>query len=163
MQDYTALSVINDQNQPHQQRNILVKELADGAWLLVRGMRLWKRAFAQRSCIFAVTHNDFSPRNCMASVRYLDEMMCLFQVASHRPLVVNAVTAEDITEDELRIVAMLRLIEGNRFEQASLQLRDLVRGPLNLSIIRACADLALAFNKQQLAFSQKPHIALSNS
>ena len=163
MQNHSALTVMNDQNHLQQQRNILVEELAGGAWLLVRGMRLWKRAFAQRSCIFAVTHNDFSSRNCMASVRYLDEMMCLFQVASHRPVVVNAVTAGDITEDELRIVAMLRLIERNRFEQASLQLRDLVRGPLNLSVIRACADLALSFNKQQLTFSQKPHIALSNS
>jgi hypothetical protein len=154
---------MNDQNQAQQQREILVKELADGAWLLVRGMRLWKKAFAQGACISAVTYDDFSAHNCEASVRYLDEIMCLFQVASHRSMVINSVTAEDTTEDELRIVAMLRLIEGNRFEKASLQLLDLVRGPLNLSIIRACADLACSFKKQKLVFSQKPHMALTKS
>ena len=137
--------------------------IGDGAWLPVRGMRLWKRAFAQRTCIFAATQQDFSTYSSKVSVRYLDEMMCLFNVASHRPLVINSVTAQDATQDELIVVAALRLIADNRYEQASRQLRYLVQGPLNLSIIRVCADIAASFKAQQLSFYQKPYMALTNS
>ena len=53
--------------------------------------------------------------------------MSLFQVASRRPLVINSVTALDATQDELIVVATLRLIAENRYEQASGQLRNLER------------------------------------
>ncbi|MAA49470.1 MAG: hypothetical protein CMP83_04785 [Gammaproteobacteria bacterium] len=163
MQGESTLTCLNHQTQAQEQRNIPVAGLADGAWLLVRGMRLWKRAFEQRTCIFAATQQDFSTHNCKVSVRYLDEMMCLFHVASHRPLVINSVTAQDATQDELIVVAALRLIADNRYEQASRQLRYLVQGPLNLSIIRVCADIAASFKAQQLSFYQKPYMALTNS
>ena len=163
MQGESTLTCLNHQTQAQEHRNIPVAGLADGAWLLVRGMRLWKRAFAQRTCIFAATQQDFSTYNCKVSVRYLDEMMCLFNVASHRPLVINSVTAQDATQDELIVVAALRLIADNRYEQASRQLRYLVQGPLNLSIIRVCADIAASFKAQQLSFYKKPYMALTNS
>ena len=104
-----------------------------------------------------------SKYNCRVSVRYLDEMMCSFHVALHRPLVINSVRAQDATRDELIVVAALRLIADNRYEQASCQPRYLVQGPLNLSIIRVCADIAASFKEQQLSFYQKPHMALTNS
>ena len=120
---------------------------------------------AQRTCIFAATHQEFSSYNCKVSVRYLDEMMSLFQVASHRPLVINSVTARDAIQDELIVVAtcVKRLIADNRYEQASGQLRNLVKGPLNSSIIRVCADIAVSFKKKQLSFCQGPYMALTNS
>ena len=159
----TPITSLNNQSKGQKQQTIPVAALADGARLLVRGMRLWKKACAQRTCIFAATHQEFSSYDCKVSVRYLDEMMSLFQVASHRPLVINSVTARDATQDELIVVATLRLIADNRYEQASGQLRNLVKGPLNLSIIRVCADIAVSFKKKQLSFYQRPYMALTNS
>ena len=76
--------------------------------------------------------------------------MSLFQVASHRPLVINSVTARDAIQDELIVVATLRLIADNRYEQASGQLRNLVKGPLNSSIIRVHADIAVLVQKETI-------------
>lgn len=162
MQDTIPLNRLNDSNEPQFEPIIPVARLPDGARLLIRGMRLWNKALADRTCVFAVTHHDFSACNCKASVRYLDEMMCLFHVASRRPMVINAVQAVDATKDELRVVAALRLIAENNHEQASYHLRELVRGPLNFSVIRACADIATTFTRQQLAFHQKPKMSLAN-
>lgn len=148
-------------NEPQLDPIIPVARLAGGARLLIQGMRLWNKALEDRTCVFAVTHQDFSACNCKGSVRYLDEMMCLFHVASRRPMVINAVQAVDATKDELRVVTALRLISENKHEQASYHLRDLVRGPLNFSIIRACADIAMTFTRQQLAFHEKPKITLA--
>ena len=163
MQGESSLICLDNQTQAREQRNIPAAGLSDGAWLLVRGMRLWKRAFAQRACIFAANQQDFSTYNCRVSVRYLDEMMCSFHVASHRPLAINSVRAQDATRDELIVVAALRLIADNWYEQASCQLRYLVQGPLNLSIIRVFADIAASFKEQPLSFYRKPNLALINS
>jgi hypothetical protein len=89
-------------------------------------------------------------------------MMCLFHLALRRPMAINALQAPDATKDELRVVTALRLITENKHEQASQHLRDLVRGPLNFSIIRACVDIAATFTRQQLAFHQKPKMTLTN-
>jgi hypothetical protein len=162
MQGTIPLSPLIDSNEPQLEPIIPVARLADGARLLICGMRLWNKALADRTCVFAVTHHDFSVCNCKASVRYLDEMMCLFHVASRRPMAINSVQALDATKDELRVATALRLIAENKHEQASYHLRDLVRGPLNFSIIRACADIAATFTRQKLTFHQKPKMTLTN-
>ena len=163
MQGESSRNCLNHQTQAQEQRNIPVAGLADGAWLLVRGMRLWKTALAQSACIFAATQRHFSTYNCKVSVRYLDEIMGLLRVASRSPLIINSVRAQDATQDELIVVAALRLIADNRYEQASCQLRYLVQGPLNLSIITVCADIAASFKEHQLSFYRKPNFALTNS
>ena len=152
----TPITSLNNQSKGQKQQTIPVAALADGARLLVRGMRLWKKACAQRTCIFAATHQEFSSYNCKVSVRYLDEMMSLFQVASHRPLVINSVTARDAIQDELIVVATLRLIADNRYEQASGQLRNLVKGPLNLSIIRVGLDIAARSKRNNCPSTKGP-------
>ncbi len=134
----TPITSLNNQSKGQKQQTIPVAALADGAQLFVRGMRLWKKACAQCTCIFAATHQEFS-------------------------LVINSVTARDAIQDELIVVATLRLIADNRYEQASGQLRNLVKGPLNSSIIRVCADIAVSFKKKQLSFCQGPYMALTNS
>ena len=159
----SSLTCLNHQTQAQVQRNIPVAGLADGAWLLVRGMRRWKTAFAQWACIFAATQQDFSTYNCKESMRYLYGMMCLFHIAPHCPLVTKSVIAQDATQEELIVVPALRLIADNRYEQASCQLRHLVGGRLNLSIIRVCAYNAASFKKHQLSFYQKPSLALTKA
>ena len=163
MQGESSFTRLNHQTQAQEQRNIPVARLADGAWLLIRDMRLWKTAFAQWACIFAATQQGFSTYNCKVAVPYLDEMMCLFHVASHHPLVTNSVRAQDATQDELIVVAALRLITDKRYEQASCKLRYLVLGPLNLSTVRVCEDNAASFKEHQLSFYQKPNLALTRS
>ena len=156
MHGHTPITSLNNQSKGQEQQTIPVAALADGAWLLVRGMRLWKKACAQRTCIFAATHQEFSSYNCKVSVRYLDEMMSLFQVASHRPLEINSVTAQDATQDKLIVVATLRLIADNRYEQASGQLGNFVKGPLNLSIIRVCVDIAARSKRNNCPSTKDP-------
>lgn len=162
MLNQATVTLLDNQQELQQEPNIPIARLPQGAWLLVRGMRLWKQAFAQRTCVLAMIHQDFSRFNCEAALRYLDEMMCLLHVGARRPMTVNAATALTVTGDELRVASVLRLIAENKHEQASLQLHDLVRGPLNFSVIRACTDLVALFSSQQLAFQQKPQMALTH-
>ena len=120
------------------------------------GYAAMEDAFAQWACIFAATQQDFSTYNCKESMRYLYGMMCLFHIAPHCPLVTKSVIAQDATQEELIVVPALRLIADNRYEQASCQLRHLVGGRLNLSIIRVCAYNAASVIKHQLSFAKNP-------
>ncbi len=126
--------------------------LPPGAHLVLHGMRLWQAALIEKQCVFAMLKSEFSDQDCTGAIRYIDELMCLMFLAARRRPNISRLYRNRLSNDEFRILNAIRLLAENKAEGAAYQIGDLVRGPLNFSIIRVCADIIRILQSKQLGF-----------
>ena len=115
-------------------------------------MRLWKTALIEKHCVFATLQAEFSNQDCTGAIRYRDELMCLMFLGSRRQPSISSLYRNRLSNDEFRVLNTIRLLEENKAQGAVRQLGDLVRGPLNFSMIRACAGIIRILQSKQLSF-----------
>ena len=126
--------------------------LPAGSHLVLHGLRLWKTALIEKHCVFAKLNAEFSDQDCTGAIRYIDELMCLMFLASRRQPSISSLYQNRLSNDEFRVLNAIRLLAENKAEGAVHQLGDLVRGPLNFSMIRVCADIIRILQSKQLGF-----------
>ena len=79
--------------------------------------------------------------------------MCLIFLAARRRPNISRLYQNRLSNDEFRILNAIRLLAENKAEGAAYQIGDLVRGPLNFSIIRVCADIIRILQSKQLGLA----------
>lgn len=141
-------------------RLMKVEQLPAASYLILRGMRLWKTALLTRGCVYSTLEEDFARQRCSGAIRYLDEMMCLLFLASHRTPQILLPTAQTVSADEHHIVSAMRMIANDKVQLAGQQLWGLLRGPLNFTAIRAGADVVAVLRGQQVTFRQTTRLTL---
>ena len=78
--------------------------------------------------------------------------MSLMFLASRRQPSISSLYQNRLSNDEFRVLNAIRLLAENKVEGAVHQLGDLVRGPLNFSMIRVYADIIRILQSKQLGF-----------
>lgn len=142
---------VSEENQP-MFGVMTASRLPAGSHLVLHGMRLWKTALVDKRCVFATLHPEFSDRRCAGAIRYIDELMCLLFLAARRQPTIATLYRNRLSNDEFRILNAIRCLAENNAEGAAHQFADLVRGPLNFSMIRVCADIIRVLRSEQLGF-----------
>ena len=123
--------------------------LPEGSHLVLRGMRLWKAALIEKRCVYATLHPEFSNKHSTEAIRYIDELMCLLFLAARRKPTIATLYRNRLSHDEFCILNAIRCLAKSNVEGAALQFADLVSGPLNLSMIRVCADIIRVLHSKQ--------------
>lgn len=157
----------SERNTPKENQPLLgvmtASRLPAGSHLVLQGIRLWQAAFIEKKCVFAALHPAFSDQHCTAAVRYIDELMCLMFLAARRQPTIASRYQNRLSHDEFRILNAIRLLAEDKAEGAALELGDLVRGPLNFSMMRACGDVIRVLQSKRLGFQLPVRLTLVGS
>ena len=137
--------------------------LPAGSHLVLQGIRRWQAALIEKQCVFAALNSEFSDQHCAGAIRYIDELMCLMFLAARRQPTIATLYQNRLSNDEFRILNAIRLLTQNKVDDAAHQLRDLVRGPLNFSMIRVCADIIRILQSRQLGFQLPVRLSVVGS
>ena len=135
-------------------------KLTDGSLVLLAGMRQWNQAILDKVCIHLALGPLFSNKNCLKSIRYIDEMQCLMFAARDGRLAINLGDEEQLSPDEATILLATGLIEKGKFNEASRTLRRIIAGPLNFTLMRILFDLVNSFKANDLTLGSRTNLSL---
>jgi hypothetical protein len=135
-------------------------KLTEGSLILLAGMRQWNQAILNKVCIHLALGPLFSNKDCLKSIRYIDEMQCLILSARDGRLEKNLGDEEKLSPDEATILLATGLIEKGKFHEASRALRRIMVGPLNFTLMRILFDLVSSFNANDLTLGTKTNLFL---
>lgn len=129
--------------------------------LILWSMRQWLRASRAPMPIYKALEDVFQMAGCEDAIPLMDETMTLLSKTACRTVILGCTCKIHLSEDELALLTVARLLGTGNYHQAIGVLQPLVTGPCANSFCRTFELLIAHLARKGMRIETNPQLALA--